>query len=251
VACTIQRDRDPVAPEARACRLDWTAAVSVLGHETEIKSTYEHLLAKRDWPINIFIDVGANFGTHSILFASAGIKVLAFEPNADCKPYCTTVATLNRLGISWINVALSDHQGEVHLVYPKTKTWLGSIETNVSSSLSRESGNSVTARVKLDILDHYVTDLPSDSRILMKIDVEGSELAVLRGARSLLQRPRAPWIIFESNDIAGRAELDGLLTGYGYRIFTLPFGMEPKIPPLSPADFRADPATNFIAVPPG
>jgi FkbM family methyltransferase len=232
-------------------RLDWTAAISILGHETEIKSTYAQLLADRDRPIDIFLDVGANFGTHSILFAANRVRVLAFEPNADCEPYCMAVAALNRLSISWIKAALSDHEGEVDLVYPKTRTWLGSIEPNMSGALSQQFEGCVTTRVRLGTLDRYAGDLPSGSRILLKIDVEGGELSVLRGARSLLQRPQAPLIIFESNDTAGRAELGSLLAGYGYRLFTLPFGRKPGTPPLALADFLADSATNFIAVPSG
>jgi FkbM family methyltransferase len=230
-------------------RLDWTAAISILGHEPEIKSSYARLLADRDRPIDIFLDVGANFGTHSILFASSGVKVLAFEPNAECRAYCSTVAALNGLSISWRDVALSDHDGEVNLVYPRTQTWLGVIAADAPGALSRSVDDVVTARVRLDVLDRHVAHLPEAARILMKIDVEGSELAVLRGARSLLQRARAPRIIFETNQAAGRAELADFLAGFGYRIFILPFGSEPSRQPLAPADFVSSAARNFIAVP--
>ena len=238
--------RLPLRPSV--ARLDWTAAISILGHDSEVKSTYAHLLANRDRPIDVFLDIGANFGTHSILFASSGVKVIAFEPNPDCQSYCMAVAALNHLSISWVNLALSDHDGEANLIYPKNQTWLGSIETNASGALKRQFNGTVTARVKLDILDHYTADLPLSARILMKIDVEGGELSVLQGARSLLARDKAPWIIFESNNIAGRPELEGLLSRYGYRIFTLPFGTEPGNPSLTLADFLSSPVTNFIAV---
>lgn len=232
-------------------RLDWTAAISILGHETEIKSTYAHLLANRDFPIDFFLDVGANFGTHSILFAASGVKVMAFEPNEECRAYCATVGALNRLDITWNSVALGDHQGEVNLVYPKHQTWLGSTEPQVSSKLAQTHDGSVTARVKLDVLDSYASRLPAGARVLLKIDVEGGELSVLRGAESLLQRTPAPAVIFETNQAEGRADLADLLTRHGLHIFGLPFDGGSHGTPLSLADFVVSAERNFIAIPAG
>jgi FkbM family methyltransferase len=229
-------------------RLDWTAAISILGHETEIKATYAHLLAERGRPLDVFLDVGANFGTHSILFAASGVKVVAFEPNQECRAYSAAVAALNHLEISWIDVALGDHDGEVNLHYPRTETWLGAIETSASGPAPGGVADRLTTRVRLDLLDRYAASLPAGARILLKIDVEGGELAVLRGARSLLQRTPAPRIIFETNDASGREDLADLLAGHGYRIFDLPFAPEPQRRALSRAEFIASDGSNFIAV---
>jgi hypothetical protein len=85
----------------------------------------------------------------------------------------------------------------------------------------------------------------------LKIDVEGGELSVLRGAQSLLQRKPTPSVIFESNETTGRADLANLLTGHGLHIFALPFPARQRGTPLSLADFAASTETNFIAVPAG
>jgi hypothetical protein len=50
--------------------LDWGFALGVLGHDAEVKRTYEMLLLS-DRP-DLFIDIGANYGTHSMLMAAAG-----------------------------------------------------------------------------------------------------------------------------------------------------------------------------------
>lgn len=60
----------------------------------------------------------------------------------------------------------------------------------------------------------------------VKIDAEGSEIAILKGARKFLAR-FAPWMILEANDVLLRqantsaTELIGLLNNYGYRTFAL------------------------------
>jgi hypothetical protein len=47
--------------------LDWDVAVSIVGHDIEVKQTYVALLNSSLSRPELFIDVGANYGTHSIL----------------------------------------------------------------------------------------------------------------------------------------------------------------------------------------
>src|SRR5437016_329421 len=48
------------------CWLDWDYAVSILGHDAEIKRTYASLIMSSIAP-DLFVDIGANYGTHSLL----------------------------------------------------------------------------------------------------------------------------------------------------------------------------------------
>ena len=49
--------------------LDWDLAVSIVGHDVEVKSFYERFINGMEKPVNFF-DIGANYGTHSLLFLS-------------------------------------------------------------------------------------------------------------------------------------------------------------------------------------
>ena len=77
----VPRSDNPASPQTTEhSNVDWSNALAIVGHDIDVKTTYELLLSSQR-PPEVFIDAGANFGTHSILFASQGIRTIAFEPN--------------------------------------------------------------------------------------------------------------------------------------------------------------------------
>src|SRR6185436_8462194 len=69
--------RLPLRPESAG--LDWGLSTAILGHDVDIKQTYAALLRGPGRP-GLFIDVGSNFGTHSILFVANGIPTISLDP---------------------------------------------------------------------------------------------------------------------------------------------------------------------------
>jgi FkbM family methyltransferase len=116
----------------------------------------------------LFLDVGANYGTHSVLFLSAGIPVIAFEPNPACFSYFQTVCELNGLTGRWEHVAIGNDGGQIELVYPDKETWLGSVSSEVAFTL-KKSTFVKTQHVPLKKLDDYCSDIHNN--VLIKIDV--------------------------------------------------------------------------------
>lgn len=76
--------------------LDWDIALSVLGHEIEIIKTYEALLNSSMKP-EIFVDIGANYGLHSLLFLVHKINTISFEPNDYCVNYFVNLCKANQI----------------------------------------------------------------------------------------------------------------------------------------------------------
>ena len=151
-------------------------------------ATLRELLQGKD----LFMDIGANCGLYSLIAAKAGVPVLAVEPNR--LNYLRLKQNIDHNGFANIQpyaLALSDKPGRAALY--------GGGE---GASLLRNWGgmtNTYAQEVDVDTLDNLFASRSGLREILIKIDVEGHEPAVLSGARGLLTREKAPtWIIEHS-----------------------------------------------------
>lgn len=143
------------------------------------------LLANRQ---SISVDVGANMGLYVDHLVGLSRQVVAFEPVPEMH------ATLARYypHIRLENIALSDENGEAAIRMPHGLTALATLESSNQFSLPVET---VTFHVSKRTLDSY--DLEGVGFI--KIDVEGHEESVLRGALETIARER-PNIMAELED---------------------------------------------------
>jgi FkbM family methyltransferase len=202
----------------------------------------------------VFLDIGANYGLHSVLFLAHGVEAITFEPNPSCHEGFREICDRNGLTGRIEGVAIGDQPGEVDLVYPERETWLGTIHSGrpSESNGAPDVGDGLhVQRVPLKALDDYVGELDG-RRVLMKIDTEGSEYGVLSGGSETLETVR-PLIIFESfaDADADRRRMHELLEARGYGIASLPWRSELPSPVLDEAAFIVSRAENFIATPLG
>lgn len=225
--------------------LDWDIAVSILGHETEIVKTYEVLINSSIKP-ELFIDIGANYGLHSLLFLVQNIDTISFEPNNNCNQYFNKLCSVNYVIPTIEPYALGDHVGIAVLSYPTKDTWLGTTIDNIRDQISI---NYVlqTENVPIQILDNYLARLIG-KRVLIKIDTEGSEFAVLKGAEMILKEVR-PYIVFECWKNSSRSNLFNFLEFRNYKIFNLPWSPDIINQPLTSSSFIKCIHDDFIAIP--
>lgn len=229
--------------------LDWDAALSIIGHDLDIKKTYAALISSEERP-NLLIDIGANYGTHSVLFLSNDIPTISFEPNSACLNYFRSICLLNELKPRWEPIALGSCNGSTDLFFPERETWLGSISLNVIENM-KSNGAFHSETVRMSTLDDYMdrnVEFKGERKILIKIDVEDAEIDVLMGAKKTIVE-RQPKIIFESNNRIRRHELAQFLSAFRYEIFSLPWGELSQNEPLIQEAFIQSPMTNFIAIP--
>jgi FkbM family methyltransferase len=151
----------------------------------------------------LVVDVGANTGFYALIAGHCGRHVLAFEPVPQVRDILAQNVKANRLthAIKISSSAASDRRGRATLYMPDPSH--GLIET--SSSLSAEF-QSYASTIEVDVapLDEL---LPSGRRIgVVKIDAEGHEAAVLRGAVRVLERDRPVLFV----EVLPRAEMEYL-----------------------------------------
>jgi FkbM family methyltransferase len=162
------------------------------------------------------IDVGANEGLFSLYLAKHARRVYALEPN----PLC--VARLRRLlprRVELLSVAASDHAGTADLRFDPQNTGIGTVEVANDLQLNPGIGSIDRTPVALARLD----DLVSEPVSFIKIDVEGHEEAVLRGATGLIARDRPSFLIeVEERHNSGAVErVSAFMARRGYRGFYL------------------------------
>jgi len=226
--------------------LEWDLALSLLGHEVEIKHTYLDLIRFRR--PKLFLDIGANYGLHSALFLLHGISTVSFEPNPRCHQYFRKLTERNRVPGVLQPVALGATEGWADISFPERDTWLGSTNSAVVEQVTRTYGGQVTtvrvAQTSVDAFVHRDGRHPD----LIKVDTEGNEAAILEGARETLATCR-PWVIFESWRDTERDTLGAFFEELDYRICALPLHLPRPPMVLEKKQLRDWPTTNLIALP--
>ncbi|HEY7312307.1 MAG TPA: FkbM family methyltransferase [Gemmataceae bacterium] len=172
-------------------------------------------------PDGVFLDVGANVGLHTLAvarhLAGGGGAVVAFEPHPVNHRLLVHNIRQNRLRhVVAENLGLAEAPA----------TLIGNAAAD-GGNWSLASRGDYRFEVRLTPLDDYLRANPMPRLDLMKIDVEGAEVRVLRGARKTIERFR-PLIVFEvcpawlAKMQTSAAELFTELVGHGYSIHALP-----------------------------
>jgi FkbM family methyltransferase len=176
-------------------------------------------------PGMVFADVGAHLGEYTILGASmvqsAG-RVHAFEARPDTFEILARNIQLNAVR-NVVAQACGVWKDEGFCEFEKTTDpSVSALRPNAAAGDGRS-----LVRVETISLDHYFSDSALGKPALIKIDVEGAELQVLQGARSMLSSPRAPVVIVEYGPANTAAfgyraeEVCDFLKELGYMIYQL------------------------------
>jgi FkbM family methyltransferase len=204
-------------------------------------------------PGMIFFDVGSNAGLFAISAAKkiGGKGIFAFEPCSSTYALLKENLLLNRLaGVQAVQAALGDSIGEgVLQINARGKDGLNTL----GKPIHYESQVVGQENVRITTLDVFMKEHNVSRVDVMKVDIEGAELMMFRGARNLLERPDAPLILYEGFGFLSRGfgyhpvEILWLLESCGYTLL-LQNGETGKISGLTP-DYQYD--SMVIAVKPG
>jgi FkbM family methyltransferase len=218
------------------------------------------LVAEGDWferelefwrsqvkPGMVVIDVGANVGVYTFSAASrvgkAG-RVVAIEPFSNCVERLQATCKLHQLSqVTICRGAASDHDGEIYLSL-STSSELNEVVEETSELAPDQyekapcfSLDSLCEREKITQVD------------FLKIDAEGHELSVLRGASQLIEN-YSPIILYENiaSDQDSNLPVAGYLQEIGYELFRYQPFLQQLIPVKELDEFQG--SLNLIAIKP-
>jgi FkbM family methyltransferase len=166
-----------------------------------------------------FLDIGANVGFYTVLASTIikGGRIVAVEANSRNVAILRRQISINSLeNIAVVESALGEVDGVVTFVDADRET---------GTVLSRREHGQRGEEVECTRLDTLIrAKYPTESYALAKMDVEGSEMMILRGAQDVLQaRQVRTWMFEVSNDAlrshgSTAGELMSVFSEYGYTL---------------------------------
>lgn len=192
------------------------------GYEKELQDLSTKLLAGHS--DGIVLDIGANLGSYVVPLAKqhSHLTFLSFEPQRLIYLQLCTNIFLNRLdNVLPYQYALSDAEWQENLTLPdyaeETNIGAFSVDPEVRANDYEVKTVGRSEDITATLLDRFMLN----NIRLIKIDVEGHELAALRGAHHTLIENKFPPIIFEAwtwKFAEKRHALIGYLQDIGYEI---------------------------------
>ena len=172
-------------------------------YEVDLK----HFIEKQKF--DVFFDVGACLGEYCVWLAHKGYRCFAFEPVRESFDMIRNNIHLNKLDnkVTALNYGLGSKYSIEHFKLH---------DTNPGSNMRVDKPGDNTQRIEIFALDDVYKSLrlPRNSRILMKIDVEGMEVEMLKGAAKFFRAFDNITLIIEEK-ISGMESIRNTLDSIG------------------------------------
>jgi FkbM family methyltransferase len=163
----------------------------------------------------IFINIGAEYGHYSLMLSKNFKKVLAFELSPKAFPHLVNNIRISKAkNILALKCALSDKDG-ISSFYIATKRGY--------DSLIRRNGIKIkeVVKVRAFTLATIFKAFHLSKADLVKVDVEGAEYMVLKGAEPVVEKIKS-WIV-EIHDISIEREVIKYFLSHDYRVVKLDY----------------------------
>lgn len=150
-------------------------------------------------PGTVFLDIGGHLGQYTLLVAQklkeAGSgSVFVFEPHPRSHKYLSANLDLNKLTklVKLESCCLSSEVGRITL-------YSDPLQSDFTSTIPNADGSSLRQAISVETttVDHYVSQMEAVPT-LIKLDVEGAELSVLKGMSETIKRNK-PTLFIECN----------------------------------------------------
>jgi FkbM family methyltransferase len=165
---------------------------------------------------DVVLDVGANIGVHALTAAKrlkelGGGRVIAFEPAADSVAKLGAGAARNDVPVEVVPTALGERR---ELATLRADSRYDEADAGVRSLYG---DGEVVQEVSVVRLDDWAREHGLDRLDVVKLDIEGSEIAALTGATRTLKRLQPRAVLVEDKRSDSSARLHAVLDECGYR----------------------------------
>lgn len=190
-------------------RADTFYEVDLLEYIESVKSFFPSVRGR-----NVAIDIGANIGNHSIFLSSfIADHLIAIEPNPDVLPKLRRNLSKNGCNYTLYECAVGESESKGSIVVPK------SMNDNIGAT--RVDPKDTDGKIEVLTLDSVISSWKKNEKndisvSLIKIDVEGMEPQVLKGAKDTIIE-YTPHIFAEAATKEEFERINDCLQPLGYR----------------------------------
>ena len=186
---------------------------------------------------DLFVDVGANHGLYTVALSKQAKKTLAVEPLIENIRFLRATTFFIKSRVEIFQLAVSDKRGRANLVCydwdkRSTRAQIVNYEINAIN----------LGQVETITLDELVSEhVGKNSAALFKVDVEGHELSVIKGATQILEAG-STWIVeivIEQN--SSYEQVFEIFEDYNYQCFIV----NPVTLETEPFDWQRKPITHI------
>ncbi len=202
----------------------------------------------------VVIDIGANIGEITLCAAKrVGIdgRVYSFEPMPKLYESLRKNITSNRFfQVNPIRMGVADKDGVMSIYCADSNFSDGTIHEGLGTLYPMNNRNTPAGKIQVITLDKFFEEAPVDRLDFIKIDVEGAEFDVLKGAEKTITQYKPRLIIEIQQETAGASgsrpeEMLDYLKQLGYEPYTI--GRKARLIPLSAANLK--PFQNVLFIP--
>ena len=191
----------------------------------------------------VILDLGAHLGTLTLAAAATGRRVVAVEASPRNVELLGASVHANGFDdlVTIVPVAVSDHSGTVR--FQEEGPW---------GQVSRSGWGIGVVEVPARTVPEVLSDLGVEHVDVVKMDVEGSEIAVVDGMAPLLTARDAPTIVYESNAHTLRMfdatpeQLSRAIAAYGYHNYLLG-DPDLELTPVEPGGFQPETVVDYAS----
>lgn len=170
----------------------------------------------------VFFDVGTNIGSYTMSLSKAAKRIYSFEASHSNAALLNSFVELSGIGsVEVVNRAVSSISGEQFTIYL-------SPDTGGNNTAFYDFGKGCEIATTIS-LDQFVSDRGIERVDVIKMDIEGSELAAFGGAHGILSMHH-PLLLVEFHSLVAKqagwelSELYNLIVDYGYSAYELQKG---------------------------